>query len=193
MKKVITDTRQKKSIESFFENENSAENQNSGLAIGSEMSKTEEEVTNFADKFSLLLSLIKQVFLFLPGTFLLYLIGFVGTIILTDSFSVQEPTEIFGIHSVPIQMLVFGIIALFGIFMTWFGLGDIKNKKHAAIPISILATGGILAAISKILGDLFGFTQLFELMNYYFIYFFPLVLIVPILVKGWVDTKSEEI
>jgi hypothetical protein len=73
-----------------------------------------------------------------------------------------------------------------------FRLGDIKNKKHSAIPLSILATGGILAAISKILTDLFGLTGLFEMMNYYFIYLFPLVLIVPILVKGWVDRKTED-
>lgn len=186
MNKIKTETKPEKSDNSFFESENSTENQVLDLVNSSKLSKT-EGVTN-----NLLLTLIKQVFLFLPGTFLLYLIGFIGAFILIDSFSVQEPAEIFGMRSVPLQILVFGIIALFGTLMTWFGLGDIKNKKHSAIPLSILATGGILAAISKILTDLFGFTGLFEAMNYYFIYLFPLVLVVPVLVKGWVDRKTED-
>ena len=191
MRKIRTVIKSEKCNDSFFESKNPSENQNLGLVNSSEMLKT-EGVETFTEKPNPFLNLIKQVFLFLPGTFLLYLIGFIGTIILVDSFFVQEPLEIFGIRSVPLQILLFGIIALFGIFMTWFGLGDIKNKKHFAIPTSILVTGGILALISKILGDVFGFTGLFEAMNYYFIYLFPLVLIVPVLVKGWVDRKTED-
>jgi hypothetical protein len=190
MKKNWTDTKTAKSNDIFFEGEILSKNQALGSINSSEMLKV-DEVATFTEERNSFLNLIKQVFFFLPGTFLLYLIGFVGTIILANSFSVQEPMEIFGIRSVPIQILLFGIIALFGTFMTWFGLGDIKNKKHFAIPTSIIATGGIIAAISKILGDVFGFSELFEAMNYYFIYLFPLVLVVPILVKGWVDQKNE--
>jgi len=181
MREVKTENRAEKSFDSFFE----AENQTLDLANSSEISANQAFTENP------LLNLLKQVFLFLPGTLLLYLIGFIGTIVLIDSFFVSESREIFGITSAPLQMILFGIIILFGTFMTWFGLGDIKNKKHIAIPTSILLTGGILAAISKILGDVFGFTGFFEMMNYYFIYLFPLVLIVPVLVKSWIDRKPE--
>lgn len=181
MSKVRTETKSEKFDNSLFEMENQALD----LTKNAEIS----EITTFTK--NPLLALLKQVFLFLPGTLLLYLVGFVGTLVLIDSFFVSEPKEIFGITSAPLQMLVFAIIAFFGIFMTWFGLGDIKNKKHFSIPVSIIATGGILAAISKILGDVFGFSGLFEMMNYYFIYLFPLVLIVPVLVKSWIDRKPE--
>jgi hypothetical protein len=191
MNKVATDTRKEKFNDLFYETENFSENQDLGFVNSSKM-LLNEETAALTEKSNTFLNIIKQILLFLPGTFLLYLIGFIGTIILIDTFSVKEPLEIFGLHSVPLQMLLFGIIALFGTFMTWFGLGDIKNKKHFAIPTSILATGGILAVISKILGDVFGFSELFEAMNYYFIYLFPLVLIVPILVKSWLDTDDKQ-
>lgn len=180
MKKTKTDSKN----DSFFEMANFSENQDLELVTDYKTSET-DEVTS-----SSLLNLIRQLFLFLPGALLLYLISFIGIIILIDSFSVREPLEMFGISSPPVQLFVFAVITLLGIFMTWFGLGDIRNKKHFSIPTSIMMTGGILALISKILGDVFGFTGLFEVMNYYFIYLFPLVLIVPILVKGWIDSKE---
>lgn len=186
MKKVKTDNKTDKSIDSFFETANTSENQNLKLIDSFETSENETFTLNS------LLNLTKQIFLFLPGTLFLYLISFVGTIILIDSFSVREPIEMFGISSATLQLFVFAIIALFGTFMTWIGLGDIKNIKHLSIPTSILATGGIIALIFKILGDVFGLTGIFEVMNYYFIYLFPLVLIVPILVKGWIDMKTED-
>ncbi len=33
--------------------------------------------------------------------------------------------------------------------MTWFGLGDIKNRKHFVIPASPMVTGAIIGAIVK--------------------------------------------
>jgi len=117
MKKNGTDTKTAKSSDPFVESENSFENQALGFIKSSEMLKTEEVLT-FTEKPNSFLNLTKQVFLFLPGTFLLYLISFIGTIILIETRSVQEPVEIFGIRSAPIQILLFGIIALFGTFMT---------------------------------------------------------------------------
>lgn len=190
MKKKQTDTKSEKSNDLFFKSQNSAENQTLGLVNSSEMLKN-QAVTTSAEKPDAFFNFIKQVFLFLPGTFLLYLIGFTGTFILINIFSAQEPSEIFGIHSVPLQILIFGIITLFGTFMTWFGLGDIKNKKHFAIPTSIIATGGLISSILMVLEKLFGF-GIYEGINYYFMYLFPLVLIVPILVKGWIDRKTED-
>lgn len=190
MKNAKTDAKSEKSVDLFLENENSVENQPLSRINDSDILQN-RETENFTKKFRPFFNLLKQVFFFLPGTLFLYLIGFVGTIVLIDSFSAREPMEIFGIASAPLQFIIFGIIVLFGTFMTWFGLGDIKNRKHIAIPTSILLTGGILAAIFKILSGVLGFTGLFEFLNYYFIYLFPLVLIVPILVKGWIDQKPE--
>lgn len=191
MKKAKTETGRKTFNDSFSENETFSENRNLSFINNSEISQTEEFAT-FTEKSDSLLNLLKQIFFFLPGAFLLYLISFVVTIILIDSLSAREPAEIFGIHSAPLQILLLGTIAFFGIFMIWFGLGDLKNKKHFAIPISVIVAGGIIALISKILSDLFGFTGLFEVINYYFIYLFPLILILPVLVKGWIDRKTED-
>lgn len=186
MKKVATETRLETSYASFFEPESSADNQNLDFI------NKHEILNNESIKPNPLLKLLKQIFFFLPGAFLLYLISFIGTIILIYSFSAQGSIEIFGIRSVPLQMIIFLIIASLGAFMTWFGLGDIKNKKHLGIPTSIIITSGIIALVSIFFGDVLGFAGLFDVMNYYFIYLFPLILVVPILVKGWVDRKMED-
>lgn len=186
MKKVETEPKSETSYTSFFETESSAGNQNLDFI------NKHEILNNESIKPNPLLKLLKQIFFFLPGAFLLYLISFIGTIILIYSFSAQGSIEIFGIRSVPLQMLIFSIIASLGAFMTWFGLGDLNNKRHLTIPTSIIITSGIIALISIFFGDVLGFAGLFDVMNYYFIYLFPLVLIVPVLVKGWVDGKTED-
>jgi hypothetical protein len=71
-------------------------------------------------------------------------------------------------------------------------LGDIKNRKHFAIPASLIVTGAFIGAVIK------GTASVFDLADKmlddfsYLIYLLPFALIVPVLAKGVVDWKTEE-
>jgi hypothetical protein len=75
--------------------------------------------------------------------------------------------------------------------MTWFGLGDIKNKKHFAIPASLMITGALIGAIVKAAASVFDLADKLLDNPAYFIYLFPFALIVAILAKAIVDRKTE--
>jgi len=74
---------------------------------------------------------------------------------------------------------------LIGSFMTIFGIGNIKNPKHLAIPLSIVTLSVVV----------FSFFSMFEKSNYIFeygIYFFPAALIFSLLAKELADRTEEE-
>lgn len=90
----------------------------------------------------------------------------------------------------PFQFAFIGLIILVGTLLTWFGLGDLKNRKHLVIPASLLVTGAVGGAIVKIAAK---FSDLADRMLddfTYLIYLLPLALIIPILAKGIVDRKT---
>lgn len=188
MRQNETKERLKNMFESFVEQPDS---QNNSITHPNKNELTQTASDDHLVLNQSLMDLLKQIFFFFPGTLMLLFVGIVGAIILIDIFVVQRPLETLP-ESAPLQILLLGIVALLGTFMTWFGLGDIKNKRHFSIPASILAAGGLIAVIFKALEVIFDFARLLEEFNHYFIYFLPLALIVPILVKGWVDRKAED-
>jgi hypothetical protein len=146
--------------------------------------------TELTGKYKYFVNALKQIFLFLPGTFFLYFVGFVAAIIFMDIFFHQRPLADLP-PSAPFQIALLGIIGIGGSFMTWFGLGDLKNTRHRAIPASILATGAMIGIIVKALENISEFAV--GLLRDFdgLMYLFPLVLIIPVLTKGWVDRKAE--
>jgi hypothetical protein len=76
--------------------------------------------------------------------------------------------------------------------MTWFGLGDIKNRKHLAIPASLMVTGAITGTVVKAAANISDLADRMLDDFSYLIYLLPLALIVPILAKSIVDRKTEE-
>ncbi len=121
------------------------------------------------------LKIIKRLFLFLPGAFLL----FMSSTFLFEAFFSMNWDFVQVLSAMP-WMLLWGSMVLFGI-------GDLKNPKHLAIPFSIVGISLIVFLISSLLGD----SSKLWFLSYYSIYLFPLALIVPFLAKGWVDIKYE--
>lgn len=158
-------------VNAFFEDENSA------LEFIENQSVIQHEAeTSFTVNNKNLLSILKQVFLFLPSAFLL----FFASVALTGRllFPIGE-----GVQIVSFLQLVL----LLGLSLTTiFGLGDLRNPKHFSIPISIISIGAILGAIGTIFCDWFGFGHF---LHNYVPYFFPLAFIVPVLVKDWIEKE----
>jgi heme A synthase len=133
---------------------------------------------------------LKQVFLFLPGVFLLNFVGFAVAAILTDMILYRRAFETLP-QDFPLQLGLIGFIGFLGIFMTWFGLGDIKNRKHFVIPASVIVTGAIFGVLVKATENFSDLAVRILEGSGDLIYLFPLVLIIPVLAKGIVDRKTE--
>lgn len=141
------------------------------------------ESEDISQQNSVLETILKQIFFFFPGTFILYILSLVLTIGLID--------VIFGPSRIILGIQDFaGISAVFSaaILMAWLGLGDVRNPKHFVIPASIIIVGIFFGAVAAIASNHFS-RSIF--INGYPFYFLPLALIVPFLAKGWVDGKTE--
>jgi len=188
MRKVKLDDKAEKSASTFFEDENFPETDALNLTDSAKMWKLETG-KNSAGAGKSFVNALKQVFLFLPGTFLLFYMSFAAAMIAVE-------ITVFRRRVLPddflLQFALIGSVIISGTLMTWLGLGDIKNKKHFAIPASIIVTGAMLGAIVRTGAKIW---DLFDLLLDDFgllIYLFPLALIVPVLAKGFVDRKPED-
>jgi hypothetical protein len=135
---------------------------------------------------------LKELFLFLPGTFLLFYMSFAAAMIAVEIVVFRRPTANLP-DDYPFVFALIGFIILLGTVMTWFGLGDIKNRKHLAIPASIIVTGAAFGAIFRAAAKISDFADSVLDDPDFLIYLFPLALIVPVLAKGIVDRKSEDV
>lgn len=181
MKKTTFDERFEKAVNAFFEDDKFLENSQLAFTENHSILTTEKD-TFTTERLDLFIKVLKQIFLFFPGTQILYFFG--AFVTYTKLVFPKDPIGIFSILG------VFWLLS--GIFMTWAGLGDLKNTKHWILPASTLATGTVL-------GLFFGiFTKIFPSVHKMifgdlpiFLLFFPLAFIVPILVKGWLDKEES--
>ncbi len=190
MRKVKFDTKSEKSADASFDNENPDENAALIFAGSAEMSGIKKD-EGFADEHRPFVSILKQYFLFLPGTFLLFFMSFGAAIIAMEIVVFRRPLETLP-DDFPFQFALIGLIIILGTLMTWFGLGDIKNRKHFAIPASLMITGAIIGVIVKATESLSDLADRILDDFSYLIYLLPLALIIPILAKAIVDRKIED-
>jgi len=190
MRKVKFDTKSGKSADAFFDNENPDENEVLSFAGSSNISGLETE-KGFIGGHKSFINLLKQVFIFLPGTFLLFFMSFGSAIIFMEIIVYRRTLETLP-DDFPFQFALIGLIILLGSLMTWFGLGDIKNRKHLAIPASLIVTGAITGAVVKAAANISDLADKMLDDFSYLIYLLPLALIVPILAKSIVDRKTED-
>jgi uncharacterized membrane-anchored protein len=121
------------------------------------------------------ISLLKQVFLFFPGTLLLFMTsGFIF-----DAYFSGIIDFMFVIGGLP-WILMYS-------FMMIFGIGDIKNPKHLAIPLSVVSVSLLIFLISTFLPDSLHNKFLYE----YSIYLFPIALILPNFVKNVIEESEK--
>ena len=190
MRKVKLDSKAEKSADAFSDNENLDENALLRSVNSTKVLELEKDggSTNERQWFG---NLLKQIFLFLPGTFLLFFMSFGAAVIFLEIVVYRREIQTLP-DDFPFHFALIGLVILLGTLMTWCGLGDIKNRKHFAIPVSLMVTGALIGAIIKVAAN---FSDLADKMldNFsYLIYLLPLALIIPILAKGIVDRKTED-
>ena len=190
MRKVRLDTKPEKSAEAFFDDENPDKNEALSFANSSKILELEKE-KSFRDEHKFFINLLKQIFIFLPGTFLLFFMSFGAAIIFMEIVVFRRALETLP-DDFPLQFALIGLIVFLGTLMTWFGLGDIKNRKHFAIPASLMIMGAALGVIVKATASLSDLADKMLDDFTYLIYLLPLALIIPILAKSIVDRKTKE-
>jgi len=190
MRKVKLNTKSEKSTEAFFDDEISDKNDEAlSLADSANILELEKE-KGFTGEHKSFLNILKQIFIFLPGTFLLFFMSFGAAIIFMEIVVYRRALETLP-DDFPFQFALIGSIVLLGTFMTWFGLGDIKNRKHFAIPASLIVSGAITGAVVKAAANISDLADRMLDDFSYLIYLLPLALIIPILAKSIVDRKTE--
>lgn len=183
MKKVKYETGSKKDIDAFFdENLNDHCNPLQNFAENSKMSPLIDD-DGFTVEPKRWTNYLKQALLFLPGTFLLFFTSLGTALAVTDPFSRN-------VFFSPLFFLIYSV-AFLAVFMTWFGLGDIKNKKHFAIPASIMLSGAIIGVLVRLSASVFWIAERIIDDFGYAVYLFPIGLIAPVLAKDWVERKSK--
>jgi len=190
MRKVKLDNQSEKSAEAFFDNQNPDENKALSFAGSANILEIEKE-NSFTGEPKSFINLLKQVFIFLPGTFLLFFTSFGAAIILMEIIVYRRAFETLP-DDFPFQFALIGLIVFLGTFMTWFGLGDLKNRKHFAIPVSLIISGAIIGVVVKAAASISDFADRMLDDFSYLIYLLPLALIVPILAKSIIDRKTED-
>lgn len=163
MKKTKIEQRINNAINAFFVNNQENIDENSLTLVNDSAIIKQEAATKLSEKGDLLIKTLKRAFLFLPGV--LYL--FFGTFTIFSVDLLWNPLSV---------LIMFSI----GSFLTIFGIGKLKNPKHLAIPLSIVAVALAAFGLCSWLGNL---RYVYE----YGIYFFPLALIAPFLAKSLVD------
>ena len=190
MRKTKLGTKAEKSADAFFERENFDENAALSSIKSAGVLELEKE-NALTDAHKSFINRLKQVFFFLPGTFLLFFVSFGATIIFMEVVVYRRAFETLP-DDFPFQFALIGLIALLGTLIAWFGLGDLKNRKHFAIPASLIVTGALIGAFVKATASLSDLADRMLDDFSYLIYLLPLALIIPILAKGIVDRKTED-
>ncbi len=191
MRKVKLDTKSEKPADPFFEYENPDENAALSFAAGTQILEL-EKIKDFTGVHDPFISFLKKVFLFLPGTFLLFYMSFGAAVIFLEIVVFRREIQTLP-DDFPLQFGLIGLIVFLGTLMTWFGLGDIKNRKHFAIPASLMVTGAMIGAVVKATASVFDLADKMLDDFSYLIYLLPLALVIPILAKGIVDRKTKDV
>ena len=179
MKEVRFDTAENKATDAFFDEYPYEYSPLQSFAESAKVSTLNEDEL-FATRQKPLANFLKQVFLFFPGAFILFYVS-LGTTLFLGKI----------IDNLDEKHLLFYLVGLCAFVMTWVGLGDIKNKKHAVVPVSIILSNAAIGVIVLLTRD---FLWIAERIFYDFDYavcLLPVSLTVPFLAKGWIDSNSE--
>jgi len=180
VKEVKLKERLENAFAAFFDDEKSDDNDSLNLTTY-ETDSSIEKPSLFSETTKTVFNLFKQIFLFLPATFLLFFMSIVFTALFLLRPYDGAPGRR-GIVFVP--LLIFLLTA----FTTVLGLGNWREPKHYLIPLSIISLGVILGVWGSVFWGNTGFGYFLKNVVPYFI---PLAFIAPVLVKGWVDKNVE--
>ena len=166
MDKLTVDKRFENAINAFFEARPTPEDY--ALSVG----KTETTVhlpEAFTEKSDTWTGFLRQIMLFVPGAFMLYYAALAAIFFY----------EIGG-------MTFAGLFMIFnGAFLCYASSGSLRNAKNLVLPGAVLGMAIVVAAIAS----LFPRSDHPNLYFWYSIYLFPIVLVVPQLLRSWLKDK----
>ena len=170
MKETKLKDRLNKTFDNFFQN-SSQENHEANITHNPENSFLPEEKTS-RKKLTKALNILRQIFLFLPATFVTFYMWMGMTIF---GFPTNDKTLFISLMLIsPILMVL--------------GLGNVKNLRHWLSPLSVIILGVLIGLIPNLLPFLRSLFLKFENA----ILLLPLALIVAVLSKNWVDSLDEK-
>ncbi len=108
MRKIKLDTKSEKFADAFFDNENSDKNAALSFVNSAKILELEKE-NSFTSEHTSFINLLKQVFLFLPGTFLLFFMSFGAAIIFMEIVVFHRALETLP-DDFPFQFALIGLI-----------------------------------------------------------------------------------
>ena len=189
MKNFKLDTKSEKPAGAFFEDAKPEKKEALSFIDGAQVPETGRDEGG-AVEVNPVVNLLKQLCFYLPGTFLLFFTSYGAAIIFMEIVVYRRPFATLP-DDFPLQFALIGLIALLGTLMTWFGLGELKNRRHFAIPASLMLTGAVIGAAVKAAAGVFGLADRMLDDFGYLIYLLPLALIIPVLAKGVVDRRTK--
>jgi hypothetical protein len=176
MKKTKTKERFENAVNAFFENEEQFENTQLAYMDNSALLPSEAE-KSFTESIDSTINLLKQIFFFIPGAFLLYFMTLLIAFFPMPSSSFQ---------------ILLGLLPYLtaAIFMTFAGVGSLKEIKNLIVPFTIISFAAIFATLVSLLPlteEVKG-----NICFYYSAYLFPVALIIANLAKTWVKNEGNE-
>lgn len=183
MKKTKIKERFENAVEAFFDNDKLPEETSMTSAQNSAIFQDVSE-ESFSTKSKNLKNILKQIFIFFPGTFILF-----GLSMMLVYVSIIHPYNTVRLEK-PIQLL---FILTTTFFMTWLGLGNIRKLKEIAIPMSVVGIGALIGAISGI-ASIIDLSLIHKILSDsgYPLYFLPFGLIAPLITKMWIEKSYNE-
>ncbi|MBX7170815.1 MAG: hypothetical protein K1X72_07645 [Pyrinomonadaceae bacterium] len=188
MKKVKIEEKFEQRFNAFFDEEE-VSNETALNFTNADSIIQENEL--FSNKYILIWKIFKQVFLFLPSAFLLFYITLGFTLAIVEfyarGFGILLGFQFF------LQLLFIFALETLSFFGTWFGLSSFTKKSDIAIPISIISVAVLLGIIIGFTTDMLTLARQISNDFRYAICLFPIALIVPNLVKMWLDQPKENL
>lgn len=167
MKKTRLKERLNNAIDAFWQDGENIENELVPQNFGETLLLNEDK--DLSNNFRKIFRFLKQILLFLPGTFF--------------TFYLWMGVTIFGFPRG--KSFLFLLVLIVSPLSMVIGLGSIKKIKDWIMPLSVAILGVIIGFLSA------GFDFIRDFENA--VLFFPLALIVAVLSKNLVDSLSQEV
>lgn len=166
MSKIKLDDRIENAINAFFEA--APDRSDFAMTYNGNQGVLVSDDRTFGDTAGKWTGVMREILLFGPGTFFLYLVS-IAAINIYPHIGLQTRGLFW--------------IAAFS-FMAFAGSGSIRKINNLAIPATVIVAAALVALLSPI------FTGQSDLFSFSAIYVFPFVLIAAKLVQGWVSDRE---
>lgn len=168
MSKIKLDERIEDAMNAFFETEPDHGSLATRSGVCNELTVSAEPA--FSEKFGKWSNILRELFLFGPGTFFLYFV--------TLALIFFYPSQGFPISGVTMLAAT--------AFITYAGAGDIRNTKNLAVPATVI----VVAAAVAIIRSIFPVPEYLSPYFSYALYSFPIALIAAKLMQMWLSEKE---